>query len=234
MDLHHCSVVAIWMALLVTGCGPPSADEKRQTGSHAVFEQGQQGTTCAHVLNGDWAGLMGTWRCHTELEPGVSGIARCDVSRILNERFLQCLLTVTDDHGMGMRLCIVVFRDNSSQTFRCWGLATTGEHMEGSVVKGGERGWVLSVSVVRPDQVAGTATHSWTLADQDMWIWEVKDRKWTNGTRSSDLRLTLKRDRDSTAVSAAESRAAESKSDDFTARTRQSRSSLRRCQPIPF
>jgi hypothetical protein len=202
MNRHHCSVVAICVALLVTGCGPPSAapsaDEKRQTGSHAVSEQGQQSSTCPHVLNGDWAGLMGTWRCQTELEPGVRGIARCDVCRILNEQFLQCLLTVTDDRGMGMCLSLVVFRDNSTRQFRCWGLVTTGEHMEGSVVRGGERGWVLSFSVVRPDQVAGTATHSWTLVDQDTLIWEAKDRKWTNGTRSSDLRLTLKRDRDST------------------------------------
>jgi hypothetical protein len=65
-----------------------------------MFEHGQQSSTCARVLSGDWAGLMRTWRCHTRLEPGVSGIARCDVPRILNERFLQCLLTVIDDHGM--------------------------------------------------------------------------------------------------------------------------------------
>ena len=36
MNRHHCSVVAICVALLVTGCGPPSAapsaDEKRQAG----------------------------------------------------------------------------------------------------------------------------------------------------------------------------------------------------------
>ena len=102
-----------------------------------------------------------------------------------------------------MCLSFVVLQDASNATFKCWGLVSTGEHMTATLAKPNQRSWTWTFSSVRADGVSGTATHTWAIVDDNTWTWEVKDRKWDNGTRSPGLFLTLKRDRASGAESKA-------------------------------
>ncbi|MBM4092529.1 MAG: hypothetical protein FJ276_24370 [Planctomycetes bacterium] len=93
-----------------------------------------------------------------------------------------------------MCLSFVVLQDASSETFQCWGLVSTGEHMTATLSKPNQRSWTWSFTSVRADGVTGTATHTWTILDDNTWTWEVKDRSWDNGTSSPGLFLTLRRD----------------------------------------
>jgi hypothetical protein len=199
------SRLLVYVALLATGCGRPSAETTLVAGSGVTLDQVSQSSPSAHGMSQDWAGLYGKWCAQVALPPGVKGIARCEVTPILNDHFLSCILTLTNDRWEGgMCLSFVVLQDTSSGSFKCWGLVSTGEHMTATLSKPNQRSWTWSFTGVRPDGVTGTATHTWAIVDDNTWTWEVKDRRWDNGTRSPGLFLTLKRDR----ANGAESKAA--------------------------
>ena len=81
--------------------------------------------------------------------------------------------------------------------------------MTATLSKPNQRSWTWNFTGVRADGVTGTATHTWAIVDDNTWTWEVKDRKWDNGTRSPGLFLTLKRDRERTVDSKVEPHNAE-------------------------
>jgi hypothetical protein len=180
--------------LLATGCGRPSAETTLVAGSGVTLDQVSQSSPSAHRMSRDWTGLYGRWCAQVALPPGVNGIARCEVTPILNDHFLSCILTLTSEQREGgMCLSFVVLQDASNATFKCWGLVSTGEHMTATLSKPNQRSWTWGFTSVRADGVTGTATHTWAIVDDNTWTWEVKDRKWDNGTRSPGLFLTLKR-----------------------------------------
>ena len=202
MCRRHPRIMLIYVALLATGCGRPSAETTLVAGRSVALDQVSQSSPSAHGMSQDWAGLYGRWYAHVALRPGVKGIARCEVTPILNDHFLSCILTLTNDpREGGMCLSFVVLQDTSSGSFKCWGLAPTGEHMTATLSKPNQRSWTWSFTNVRADGVTGTATHTWTIVDDNTWTWEVKDRKWGDGMRSPGLFLTLKRDHGRAATS---------------------------------
>ena len=199
------SMVLIYVVLLATGCGGPAPSTTLPVAGGVALDKVSQSTASAPSPSQDWIVLYGRWCAPVVLPPGGNGIARCEVTPILNDHFLSCVLTLTSEQRKGgMCLSFVVLQDASSGALQCWGLVSTGEHMTATLSKPNQRSWIWSFTSVRADGVRGTATHTWTIVDDNTWTWEVKDREWDNGTRSPGLFLTLKREREGNADSKAE------------------------------